>query len=99
MRRLRVTFPTSLNEKDEALRAEVYWREFAGVSYKAFESAVLKALGSCSFFPKPKELHDFIQAESERKWLEDRSRLLQWMEPNEEGKKVALEMMSQLQQS
>jgi hypothetical protein len=55
-----VTFPTNLSEKDEALRAEVYWEEFSNWKIEKFAEAVKEAISSCRFFPKPSELREFF---------------------------------------
>lgn len=97
MRRLRVTFPTSLNEKDEALRAEVYWQEFKNVSMDYFEQSVNEAVGSCTFFPKPAELHEFMNVYINQRSLETSTReAIEWMKPTEEGKQIAKEIIGDL---
>jgi hypothetical protein len=102
MRRLKVTFPSNLSEQDEALRAEVYWEEFKTTAIERFEHSVLQAISSLSFFPKPAELHEFISQKSIQEYLEhvriehkQPSGYVDYMEPSEEGKKIASEMVSQ----
>jgi len=100
MRRLRVTFPGNLNEKDEALRAEVYWEEFFPTSIEAFEGAVNKAMSECTFFPKPVELHEFIRFEANNKYLDSQriepDHQIEWMEPTKEGKALAKQYLSKI---
>jgi hypothetical protein len=97
MRRLRVTFPTNLNDKDEALRAEVYWEEFKNLSMHYFEMAVNEAISSCLFFPKPSELYDFINPKRDSEIMAERTKkAIEWMEPTEEGKRIAIEMIGEL---
>jgi hypothetical protein len=76
MRRLRVTFPTSLSEKDEALRTEVYWEEFRGTTIEDFTKGVREAISKCGFFPKPSELWEYIKPSwiEESKYLEESTR-------------------------
>ena len=71
MRKLRVTFPTSLNDKDEALRGEVYWEEFKFCSIDIFEKAINEAIGICNFFPKPIELRGFINEFCQLEYLKN----------------------------
>ena len=73
MRRLRVTFPMNLNDKDEALRGEVYWEEFKAIPIEGFEFAVNKAINSLSFFPKPIELREFIWERNEIEYRQKNS--------------------------
>lgn len=71
MRRLRVTFPTNLADKDEALRTDIYWEEFQTININEFESAVNEAIKSLSFFPKPIELYNFIRQNAELKYTQN----------------------------
>ena len=100
MRRLKVTFPNNLNDKDEALRAEVYWEEFSTTSIQAFEKAANKAMSEYTFFPKPVELHQFIRFEANKKYLESQKiepdHQLEWMIPTEEGKALAKKYLGQI---
>ena len=81
MRRLRVTFPMNLNDKDEALRGEVYWEEFKNIDIDKFEYAIGKAINSLSFFPKPIELHEFIWEKNEIEYREkNRGDLIEYKE-------------------
>jgi hypothetical protein len=72
------------------------------MSIDKFERAVNEAIGSCLFFPKPTELHELAYPASnminsiDTKGLTWPDRpLLDYMEPSEEGKKIASEMVSQ----
>lgn len=100
MRRLKVTFPTNLNDKDEALRAEVYWEEFLETSIEHFEKAVNKAMAECTFFPKPVELYEFITFEANIKYLQSQKvepdHQLEWMEPTQEGKTLAKQYLANI---
>lgn len=96
-----MTFPTSLNEKDEALRAEVYWEEFKRVGIDEFEYGVSECIGSVSFFPKPTELWEVIRRERHQEYLSHQASMpelprIEWMEPTEEGKRIASGMMGGL---
>ena len=55
----------NLNDKDEALRGEVYWEEFRNMDIDKFEYAIGRAIKSLSFFPKPIELHESIWERNE----------------------------------
>ena len=70
MRKLRVIFPLNLNDKDEALRGEVYWEEFKTSSIEAFDKSILEAIRLCKFFPKPHELWEFIDEFNRIKYSE-----------------------------
>ncbi len=70
MRKLRVTFPSNLSDKDEVLRGEVYWEEFKNSSIESFEKGINEAISSCNFFPKPIELREFIDEFNRIKYLE-----------------------------
>jgi hypothetical protein len=100
MRRLKVTFPINLNEKDEALRAEVYWEEFLNTSIENFEKAIIRALGECTYFPKPTELREFIRFEANTRYLESQNiepnYQLEWMMPTEEGKALAKQYLGKI---
>ena len=94
-----MTFPMNLSEKDEALRAEVYWEEFKNTPIERFESAVKQAIGCLTFFPKPAELHELISQDSHKEYLEHKRtepERIEWMEPTEEGKNYAQKMKAQL---
>lgn len=92
-----MTFPMNLNDKDEALRGEVYWEEFKHMPMEYFEMSVNEAISSCAFFPKPAELHEFVDAEKDRKSLGTKTReAIDWMKPTEEGKKIAIQMIGEL---
>ena len=101
MRRLRVTFPTSLNDKDESLRADVYWEEFKNTSIEKFESAVNEAIGALSFFPKPAELWEFIKQQDRYEYLQDQASMadlhkIDWQEPTKKGREIAIKLMNEL---
>ena len=100
MRRLKVTFPTSLDSKDEALRAEVYWEEFSTTLIETFSKAVNDAIAHCSFFPKPTELYEFIKFYAETKYLQGQrvevDHQLEWMYPTEEGKALAKQYLANI---
>jgi hypothetical protein len=101
MRRLRVTFPTSLSDKDEALRGEVYWEEFNRIGIEAFEYAVKESIGALSFFPKPNELWEFIDALRRNQYLSHQAEMpelpkIGWQEPTEEGRRIAKEIIGEL---
>ena len=72
----------NLNDKDEALRGEVYWEEFKATSIEGFELAVSKAINSLSFFPKPIELQEFIWERNEIEYRQKSSdgRLIEYKE-------------------
>lgn len=100
MRRLKVTFPSNLSDKDEALRAEVYWEEFSNTSIHNFEKAITSAVGKCTYFPKPTELYEFIRFEANTRYLEGQKvepdHQLEWMMPTQEGKALAKEYLSKI---
>jgi len=96
-----VTFPSNLSQQDEALRAEVYWEEFSGVSIDSFESAVNQAIGEYSFFPKPNQIRELINFSVDQKRLEHETaefnrELLPWLEPTPVGKEEAKKLLTEL---
>ncbi len=101
MRKLRVTFPLNLNDKDEALRGEVYWEEFKNVDIGKFEFAINECIKKILFFPKPFELHELIDQRNSEEYLEhhatrDEILKIEWIEPTEEGKRIAREFLQGL---
>ena len=96
-----MTFPINLNDKDEALRGEVYWEEFRNVDIDKFEFAVSQCIKEILFFPKPFELHEFIDQRNREEYLEhhatrDEISKIEWIEPTEEGKRIARDFLQGL---
>lgn len=92
----------NLTEEEVALRVDVFWETLGKNSIEQVEEAFQWARESLPFFPKPVELTDHITRESNEKYLRDHPKkgdeeyLISWMEPSEEGKKLAIEMFDDL---
>lgn len=95
-----MTFPSNLNQQDEALRAEVYWEEFSDTSISNFENAVNKAIGEFSFFPKPHQLRELMNFQSEQRYLTNETidfhHQLPWFEKTPVGREEAKKFLTEI---
>jgi hypothetical protein len=91
-----VTFPNPpLSREEEALRGEVYWKEFKNTAIEDFEWAADKHIGGGHFFPRPSQLHEILHAVYEDRYLAKAGGFpqLPYLEPTEEGKDAAHVML------
>ena len=97
MNKARLSLPgPSLNDREKALRVEVFWEVLSFLDIEKVDRAFQRAILELKFFPTPSHILDFIHEEavqtiSEREQIE-------WLEPTEEGKRKALEIIADLKE-
>lgn len=87
----------NLSLEEEAIRVDVFWEELESYSIEQVEEAFQWARGSLGFFPKPIEITKHINEEAYLKYQTNhKPEQIEWMEPTEKGKELALKMFSEL---
>lgn len=103
MNKTRISLPgPALDDKEKALRVEVFWEELQGNSIEEVEGALQHARSKLRFFPTVIELNNFMREQRHQKYLsqinieESKFHSINWMEPTEEGKRKAKELIQKL---
>lgn len=97
----KVTLPgINLSDEEEAIRVDAFWEELQGYSIELVEEVFRWARGSLVFFPKPVELTDHLAQEARLRYQSKREELesIEWMEPTEQGRALAVKIMSDLKE-
>jgi hypothetical protein len=86
----------NLTDKEKALRIEVFWEILSPHAIEKVERAFKRAILELKFFPTPSHILDFIHEEAIQT-IPEREQL-EWMEPTDEGKRRALEIIAEMKE-
>ena len=98
MNRTRVSLPgPSLDEKEKAMRIEVFWEELEHYPIEQVEDAFREIRRKSKFFPSPGDVIEIIQRERETLYLESKTHeAIDWMKATPEGKAIASDIARKL---